>query len=1530
MPGSRILYLFLIFIFNLVPSTHALVHSVTNFRNDFSGASSDTFRLDLGWGDSLLTSDSIFTYKSVLTKKLSDGFGENGDAAASPRASANGTFSFKVAYLSWKGAFVHSNTNAPPSKIAPRANIVLRNVELSPDTAIVDAFSTIIAGQENIADTSFAYPSGIPPAPYYLNFSADGNTYSAYWGGLTQLGPIRRTTSIDGAAGSNSSWGKYVTPSSHVFSGGYGTVASCVIPNTGGINTALVYDVPTTFPAGKFEVRWEDFTLGTSVTATPIQRPKHMPDDFGIAADSAGNVLVVWRDTAKLYAVAYNGAHTLILDTTFLVSGIYFENDDHKYRPYELASMTNGKFLLVYTVAGVVYYRKILLPIGPQPFSISSPAVPLTSTPADSAKFPGLAVTKDRVVVSWFELMSGSILPDQYLFKGTIFDKVGNDIDLTTNLFKQQLFALDTISFQGIGSSWNFTHSLKTANVAMDEKGDVIGTYENGFNAKVALIRNTPTYYDSSFFRSKIFTVENTAIPDSVFDPSRDSVSFRSMVGDDTTRIGLQLAISPDNLFAAPGGAFKTLLHSPADSWTTVSKFYKYRVGVYSMLPLKTKTGKLKSLEINYNVKPRVPVVDSVKLGKFPIDSYDPTLGNPLLPRKDSLKMVCSGFDLDNTSLKFRISLGNKVIDSVTGVKIALGKYIATKTFMPPDTVLNPLPLTITSVDDSGWSSNPNTLLFDYRNLVPTQTIKAFRYRGRDSSHVYRPSGLGTDTLSPIALETVVGQIGDTLTFNGTYTDGNDDTLTVAWKKNGTLAISKKIANIDTLTFKFPIDTVAPFIDTVTFTVGDKDTTVSFRLLVRPNRIPTVDTLAHTAYKFKDSTWRTGPFDRIKNFGSDTGLIVPSGLLTVLEAGISDRDLSFGDSLILSWGSWRANSGCLPRGNLACYQKTDSGIGSTFQHTFSTSEHYLTLRASDRSGAFREQKVWLEYPVADSGGNGPTGLAAASHVLSSDLKFIIGGMRQDTSVRAELTSLGSTSLKILSVATKRDDQKWVSLKVTWQKTSPFDLDSLGFSGLTSNNIIPTGKLVLVAPNTKLTFDLTFFTRLLRGDSTLSDTLLIQTNDFTNPLVKIPFQIRYDDLPVMRMGVPGSKPSGSDTDYNSAGLPKLIPTRSTLAFTFSERVKVKNPQQNFRIYSYLDSLKNPKGFHLISGDFSYRLKRSGLGKISAAGDSLADTLVFTPNMKFISDSLKVKAAPGFFIHRDILHFKLSNGITDTSGNSLDLRLNRVPIAAGLFDTVFQAQVDTGFFQVTKTEPAFHEANWNPDNTIRLHFNRRLGIHPPQGSDTVTLLNLKSLKGDSNFSIRVTSIFQADKKYDFQFLALERGDSTLTFKTRPRFPARDTVTISLSGGILDTSGLSLDGNANKFPDWLYSSADSVDRFSLTFSVRDQDFYVFPNPYRFSDSRHLDKGTISFKNLNTLSGFVPGQQVQLYVHSMSGDLIYDSKTMGRVLTSVDLGHIQNSMEWDMKTKSGETVGTGVYIFTIMTGNSKLLHKGKVAVVR
>ncbi|MEO7425820.1 MAG: hypothetical protein ABI036_11585 [Fibrobacteria bacterium] len=1496
----------------------AVVHSVTDFRADSSAAAGDQFRLDPGWGDSLLLQPQRYRYTTVRTVRLSDGHYNNGDVGSGPFVSATGQYKFKVMYMMWKGV-THDAGSAPnlPEK-TPRANIVTRIIDLSPDTAAVSDSAKVLANQEVNTEVppkfNYSVNNGNPPAPTYLNFAAEGNKYAGYWSSGVGFGPVRRITHLDISAAT------YVPPDTPAATGAFGKISSAMIPGSGGDKTVLAYE--TNFSPGRFQVRWEDIAAGTSVVSPQVLRTT-LPEDFAVAADSAGNTVVIWRETTNLFYAAFDSTHAQILGPVLVRAGVaYNDSITHLFRPYAVASMTRGNFLIAYAAAAGgfsdIFTQTLALPAGTLGSAV-------TVTAGDKyCLFPDLAVSQNRVTVAWY---SRSNTGGPRRMMGSIFAKSGNtftvagrtDIDL----------ASENITFTGVAPGWTRMHWFKAANVAIDPAGNVVAAYDSGTHAKLALVRNTPIYYDSASFVSKILKVENPAVPAFVFNPASDSVvflPFRPTVAD-TSKTHLKLALSATNAFSGPGAAFQSL-PSPRKS---AAGFYRYSVDMLSTLTGDTgttnlTTPKLKSLDIEYNIKPGTPAVDSIKTGSLAWAAYDPSAQYQLLRRKDSLRIVCSGFDADDDGMEFRISLGNTVLKTATGTRTSPGHFSATLSLLPPDTLADPLILSLTTVDVQGWSSRALPLSFAFRNLPPSQTLIVYRNRGLDSANVYLPGGGGADTLVPVDGGMIAIQTGDSLTVEIRYADGNDADVSAAWLRNSTQLGTRVLPVGDSLSFRFSPDNLSPAIDTLVASAADEDTTVTFRILVRTNHSPQVDSLFHFSYLAKDGVLKVGPYDQVKDFGSDSGLVVPLALSSVIKGAFSDSDDAVGDSLSVSWSVWGKTPGC-PEGMLSCYLKTDSSQASSLTHAFTLQDQYLTVRITDAFGAFLERKIRLEYPVLDTSGTGAAGFSQALNALQNGIDFIINADVHDTIVKAEILSQGTAPLLITSVATKNDDRKWLTVVLKWSGGSPPQAESLSFSGATNVNAIAPGQVISLLAASALEFDFHFFSDSLRGDSILTDTLLVGTNDFSSPVLKIPFRLQHHDLPVVRLEVPGAPGTGSG--FNAAGLPALVPARSNIAMVFSETVRLTRPDRVFRVYSYLDSVKNPQGFSVIPGDYEYRRRASGLAKISAAGsDSLADTLIFTPRYAKASDSLKALPRPGYFIYRDILHIAVSNDIVDRAGNALDLRLNRKVLNPGSLDTVFQVRVDTSRFRVLASEPAPGATGWNPEGTIKVRFSRKLAKGPPQGADSLTLLSLNALKAADNRAIKVSSIFRSGKVYDFQFLSLADHDSSLLFRTRPFLPALDTVTISLSGGILDSSGLSLDGDGDDFPSWLYDQRDSVDAYRFTFVTADADFYVYPNPYRFADSRHREKGSITFKNLNTLSGYIAGNDITLRVHTMTGDLVYDSRKANAQAQARK--KFDTSIDWDLMNSSGSLVGTGVYIYSIMREGTKLLRKGKVAVVR
>lgn len=1524
----------------------AMVLSVDDFRADFSNQAPDTSNLDPAWGDTLAVGARTYRPTAMGPYLLSDAETSgnsplNGRAGGTSLVVSTSSGAFRCAYVAWDA----SNTMkaVDDGNFTQPTHLVVRNVAIGEGT-IARANATKLAGDEIVrrAKPAKSYP------PSYFHFLGEGGRYAAYWSNVAeQSNAIRRTTQAEAAGGGlPSTWGRYLFltgPTDTVFASGLGKMGAALVPGTGGTRTVFAYESNLSSTPKRTRIRWDDLGAGTH-QSVEFQHSNNLyyGQDYALAADSAGNVVILWREgadnanTSDLYLAAFDSSRVQIVAPVLLQAAVSLTDGTtslHYYRSYAVANVTNGNFLVSFARGGTVYSQAVAVPFGAQAYS--SGAAVQVSDAGDVANYPGIAVNQRQVLFGWFAKSGGN-----HTLKGALYDRSGGAYAPASR--QALLLANDVVSFSQVGSGWYGHHYIKAPSLALDSAGNIAAAYDNQFHAKAAFIANFAVYHDSAHFVSKALRYSALQGP-LLLDQDSDSLEYldyrvvAATSDGSPPRVALLVAISRDGSFADAGSAFQAF---PAGRKSAGDRF-KYRLAVRAGPDSLTRT-KVDSLILRFNAQPRRPALDSLRIGTGARSAYDSSAAYSVLRRLDSLHVTVSGIDLDDQSAgKLYLCVAGRAVDSASSPRISPAQYRARFSFKPPDSLPNPLPLSFRLRDSSGWLGLPVDFNPAFRNAAPAETLSLVRSLGKDSAGRFWPSLGARDTLAVAPSQTVVLQAGDTATLNVRLGDANDDSLTFRLLRNGDTVAVRRVAAPSAQAVRLAADTLPPLVDTLVALLEDPDTVTAVRFLVRPNRPPAVDSLWLAAFRDQAGTRMAGPFDAIRDFARDSGLLVPSGLPSVLGARASDRDAAFGDGARLSWAAYTPQAGC-PAGNLACYARTAQGAGDSLAATFALPQEYLVVRATDSSGAFLERRVRLEFPLLDTAA--AASFRAAVKALAEDLDFVIEGEVTSRTVQGEISSLGNVPLQILSVTTSRNDAKWLGLKLTWDAPgTPPRPDSLRIAARTDSNAVAAGTPPTVAVGSRMTLAFTVSSDSLRGDSVLADTVLLRTNDLANPFIRIPIRVVYNDLPVLRMSHLGGEP-GPAGGLNDGGLPRLLPVRSRLVFAFSETVVIPDPGRFVRVYSWLDSLKNPAGFAPIPGVYEYRRRAlpkraaSGSGRRAgpaflpkaAAGDSLADTLVFRPAYDRPSDSLKVRPAPGTFIHRDVLRIAVGNGARDRAGNALDLRLDKRALAPGTLDTIFTVRVDTGVFRVASTLPAAGQAGWDPDSPLRVRFNRRLALRPPQGTDSLTRLDLGALRADSNRGVWVRSSSRGARKYDFQFLSVEDGDSTLVFRPRPRLAARETVTVTLSGGILDADGLSLDGNLDGFPSAFYQSygsADSTDDFRFTFITRAQAFYVFPNPFRHGDPRHAEKGSITFKNVNTLPGYAPGKEVELRIHTMTGDLVYSSATASR---RIEPGGGFATLDWDLRNNAGVPAGTGVYVYTLQTGGSKLLRKGKVAVIR
>ncbi len=1493
----------------------SLNHTVTDFRQDFSGNSADTVAIDPLFGDSLILQPKLHVLIPTLPKILTDGVGNNGQSGVSPVVSMSRNNEFKVAYVSWSS----QHTPAPAVTANPTvANIVVRTLTMNENSIDLETQGNIIAGNENPQDVNGIFYGGTPnvrPPPFYFSYSASGNRYSAYWGSSRVFGPIRRTSHADAIGNDPNTYGKYLLPTAPIVDVGYGEINSSTRPGSNGNETVVAYE--KAFNPGEIELRWENLDLGITTATSFINGTINR--DQTVAQDSAGNTVVLMRVTNAMSYSVFNAAHAQVVGPTLIANPIFVMDsiNVHNYRPYALIAVSNGHFILCYGKNRILYYRTLQIPFGSLTQSLGA-ETRLTGL-TELSMWPSLAVNNQKIIFSWFKKLD----TDNHRLMLARFNLLNNTLDLPSRFDLD--IAGEGIGYSSVGNGWYNWHYFKTPIVALDSNGNCVAAYENGFHAKIAMARNTTVYHDSGFFQSKILTVSNPAL-NYAFNPLLDSVQFLLVVQNPVNLLPLKIAFSSDGLFNGAASALNPFVVGMKSN----AGFYRYRLDLQSSIPsgdsLKTRTPKSRGLTFSFNTKPHAVQIDSIKIGANAMIAFQVGQAYSVATRRDTVKLVCSGFDMDDAdSLIFTFSSGSKIIKRLSSTqKISTGLYRALFTIPPQDTITSAYPFLLVARDDLGWTDSTTKFSLSYNNSPPTLAAKIFKPQRADSAGFFIRTG-NTDTLLQPQGKLLSLQQGDTARVQVILGDANQDALQFLLKRNGVVEQSLASKNGDTLNLRLLGDTNTVGVDAIRLQVGDKDSVITLNFSLLLNRQPILDSVAVVGKQNLQGIWQYQVTDKIVNQFSDFDLNIPAGILSLLKAGFHDADINAGDSLKAHWTIWRPKPGC-SGGQLSCYSIVLQTDDDSLLHNFQPQEEYLTLRVTDNSGAFFEKKIKLNFPFLDTsqaGGN------SFSHLdsLAQKLQFIIGNTVNTQDLNGQITNLGTVPLLIDSVITMFNDQKWLQIILQW-KVGPKDT-SITISQHTNNNSLLSVTPISLESGHVLKFTLHVFSDSLKGDSILIDTLFIKTNDNIVKVLKIPVQLVYNDLPLLRLTLVGDTSVDKNGFYNSQ-IKSFLPTQSKLLFSFSEPVRKVKWEDKIKVYSLLDSIKNPIRQGLIAGLFRSAKKSLFLAKKNAQQtvpeDSLVDSVFFTPQYDHQSEYFGVLAPLGSFIHRDKLRIRISNSLTDAAGNALDLRLKKNAVNAGSYDTTFELKVDTNSFYVFKTFPLNNTLSWEKSRPLEIRFNRALN----KINQSLPILDLQHLQGDSNLSIHVTSTFHPNFFHNFKFIHLAHGDSSLIFKNDPELTAFDKVTVTLSSKISDILGYSLDGNGDGLPRFYYNPQDTTDQFQFTFVVQPDEFYVFPNPFKFSDARHREKGNITFKNIMALKGFEALKGYKLGIHSMSGDLLYSehSDPLGNFLqTGI---RDRGSISWDVKNNHGLLVGTGVYLYTLEQDGGRLLQKGKIAIIR
>ncbi|MFC1585505.1 Ig-like domain-containing protein [Fibrobacterota bacterium] len=875
-------------------------------------------------------------------------------------------------------------------------------------------------------------------------------------------------------------------------------------------------------------------------------------------------------------------------------------------------------------------------------------------------------------------------------------------------------------------------------------------------------------------------------------------------------------------------------------------------------------------------------------------------------------------YDQNDTILQIRILVNDKsILDSM----VTIGENHQLVMFS--DYKMDSVKYEVLLVDPDTVTST--VFYFDYINQPPGLFAELFLNRGGEVGGRYDPSSGGADTLVLQQGSSHMIHADDTARARLVFFDPGEDSLDLEVFKDGSQLVAGRVAPGDTLFFELAGEKGQPASDYV-IRLRDADTAIDLAFEVEYNHSPVLDSLLCSV--------QGSLFDRVTDLARDTGILI--NLRDTMELDLYYSDFYSAEEAV---PSIELIVMVLPedcsRGKLDCYDSGAVYSGTEASHLFLRNHPHMLIRLTDSLGAFSQYVIAVEYPYLDTSEANKNLFQSSLEGLNSSEPFVLSSDASSRRDTITVSNMGTGLLEIDSVFTRWDNSEWLTYELRWN--SPLQGPrSILVDGATDLNNLPDP--ITLAQGNQLSVMFYFFSDSLKGDSLIQDTLYIHTNDLNTPLLSVPFQFRYIDLPTVAIStITGLitpdlfkiSQTGDDTlQADQDTLLSQVNRQTSIIFAFSEPVLDNTiDTSTIRIYSALDSAK--RGYS--SPIESYYPEYFDRVFYRTGSPALVDSLVFSPRYTAASDSLGVRPLPGSFVPGDIIRIHVSNQITDSAGNALDLSLAKIVQAPGSDDSVFTLTVDNSYLRVVSTEPEDGSNTFDPENPIEIHFNSPLVydyLHPGLGTRIISVDTANLLASDSNRTVRITSVYNQGSRFNLRSLTLANGDTTLLIKLSPNFFSGDTVTVTIFNNVADTSGLTLDGNSDGQGMYLFDTGDTDDHYTFTFVTGRKQFYVYPNPFKWSDQDHSRKNSMTFANLSGLKGARAGKIMDFRIYTMTGDLVYSSKRMGTSLTLVQ--NTTPTWDWNLRNNKGNRVATGVYLYAVSIKPEGLVKKGKLAVIR
>ncbi len=1485
------------------------------FSSDFGGASNDSLNLYQGYPDTLSLYRMRRDFMSLYSSHLNDSAGGKNRYGSYPVVFMPGVNVLDVIWNSWDvphGASVDEIDS-----------LMFRRYDLGSLQASYTEWS--IAGGESPGDTN--YYSGLtqryPPNSVNLLTALNGD-YLATWGTVT-FGPVRTTNSVRLTSILNplNRGENFDTVTTLTQFGGNPSVD--FIPRGATAEQLVVYGLQAKNGSNFTQavLQRESFPGRTPVardTFTAVSGTNVFMKSFQVATDSTGRSLVAWIEGNDIYARVFDlGLNDLSTGLQVTSSGdVEIRNPiTELHSPFiGLANTVNGQFVITYGRLGNIYYRLI----NAQTLSVGAEQL---LAGGSASHWPSVATAGDKIAFAYFgDLVSGT---DRAHVSRFDLDGLGAPMGATRA--DTALVNFNTTFTHSYGMR---VHSWGQIQLAIDVDGNLGAAFNNEADAYLTLWGNRAYYADSSFYRSGVFefsapgVAEPWALGDSIYVLrtlySQDSLLILNFT--QGTGSGLTNAYAFSSLHNVDSVA----------SQAVDGSFYRYQFSFYEGVNHRY-APVVDSLKVYWNAKPRIPRRINAQINLNAFISLD-TLS--LMAKRDSLLVNYEIFDYsaeDNPD--FFYALANESPVQVNLGADSAGFYSYALRLTARDSS-GWQPLVSWVVDSLGYKSLEDTLWIDFRNDAPTGVLQ---WTSAD--------GMGNvDTSSLPQLNPLIFEGGSSARLFGVVSDSNTSTLQLSWSTrvagvSGSLNITSGNAfafdltspSADSQQVRPGLNSWLLGTDTLDVAINDSRDTTRISQLYQINHRPWAEGVSSIRYGIP---WVDSAMAQSDALPGRSGAFIVPYTPTTLELQVADADSAKGDTIGVEWYLIDLDSVgtcCFNRrGPVAVGQRIDVGeiamandtlkigseiwAGAAAIKSFYDFPPLLVARSIDARGANSEDTLMLQYSIADTTLNPFFG--SSLEYLQMNLHYAAGSQRLKDTVSAVIHSTGTIPLGVYKLSTVKDQGIWLDVETFRPERELMKVN-------TDSSRIDPNNPWQIAKGDSIRIRFLIDVDSLRGDYLFVDTLYVETNDFLNPRLPLPFRLKVSDMPIV------------DYYYHTLGgwqetdslIGKSIPLWSEVLLVFNEPVLKDSINSSLEIYSVLDSVVRAPNSHdaippYYSGLWSMNTFRKSDGTTM---NGYTDSVRFAPEYLAISDSLKKRPPAGVWIPRDLIRLKINNGIVDSAGNPLDLSRQREVADAGSLDTLLSFYIDSATLQVDTANSYPKEGvGFDADRDIEIRFNAPLSWINVFGKDTLVAIDTLGMGEGQALGVALTSAKSGGRALPLRSIELRSGDSVLFVRPLRRFFADDTVTLRLDSRISDQWGRTLDGNFDGEGEHLFGFNDSLDFFEITFEVADGRFYTFPNPYRAWDPSHQAIGGIRFKNLEKIKGFKKTAKWEIGFYDVTGQNL-----LRRTLWDPRSGELSPPQEylWNVRNRAGKKVASGTYLY-VFYANGKAVKKGKVALIR